>query len=133
VVDDRSGRVAHVQQHVEQARVAPFRADAPLQLDHVAERCQRPVHQPHHVSQNDLAGRSAQPVAALAPALADHQPCVLQKHQDRFQELLRDLLVGRHAPDLDDAAALVRLRQVQQRLQRVQAAPRELHISRSTL
>jgi hypothetical protein len=127
VIHDRSGSVAHVEQHLEQPGVAPLAAHATLQLDHVAERGERPVHQPDHVSQDDLVRRAAQPIPALAPALAHDQPGVLQQYQDRLEELLGDLLLRRDAVDLDDAASFVSLRQVEQRFQRIQPAAGELH------
>src|SRR5687767_9697219 len=106
VVEDGGSGVADVQKQVEEPRMARLGANAMRELDGVAERGQRAVHHAHDVAEEDLRRRPPQPVATAAAALARDDAPVLERDENRLQELLRDLLRLRDLVDLDQTPIL---------------------------
>ena len=126
MVEDGRGRVAHVEEEVEQPRVARLRAHAVGQLHGVAEGGEGAVHDADHLAYEDLRGGATEAIAAFAAPLAGHEAGVLERDQDALQELLRDGLLLRDLVDLHEPPR-VRFRQVEEGLEGVEAAVGYLH------
>jgi len=93
VIEDGRGGVAHLEEEAEEPGVAGFRPHPVGQLRRIPEGSEGPVHDADDLADQDLPGRPAQAVAALASSLARHHPGVLEGDQDPFQELLGDGLL----------------------------------------
>ena len=127
VVEDGGGGVANLEEELEEAGVAGLGSDQSAELDGVAERGERPVEEPHDVSDDDLGGRAAKVVAAVPAPAALHDPGVLEGQEDRLEELLgnplaRGDLVGRDGPSAPP------FREVDERLEGVEAALGDLQM-----
>src|SRR5262249_18341748 len=86
---------------------------------------ERPVDRTDHVGEVDLAGRPAEPVAALGPALAAHEPRVPEVGHDVLEELDRDRLRLRDPLAFD--RRIVRSGELPQRTDRVVRLRRDAH------
>ena len=121
VVEDGGGGVSNVEEEVEEAGVARLGPHQARELGGIAERGERPVEEPHDVSDDDLGGRVAKLVAPLPAPSALHDPGVLEGQEDRLEELLGNPLalgdlVGRDRPSVPP------FREVEERLEGIETA-----------
>jgi hypothetical protein len=121
VVEDGGGGVPDLEEEVEEAGVAGFGPHQAGELDGIAEWGERPVEEPHDVSDDDLGGRAAKLVAPVPAPATLHDPGVLERQEDRLEELLGNPLalgdlVGRDGPSAPP------FREVDERLEGVEAA-----------
>jgi len=97
-------------------------------LRDAADRGEGAVDQPHHLADEDLAGRLCEAVAAEFSPLARHDPRLLERLQDLLQELDRQLLAFRQFRDLHELAPHLRGDpEVDERAQRVLPFFGQLH------
>ena len=127
VVEDCGGGVSNVEEQIEEPGVAGLGLHEAGELGGIAERGERSVEEPHHVPDDDFGGRAAKLVAPFPSSPALHDPGILEGQEDRFEELLGNLLalgylVGRDGPSIPP------FREVDQRLEGIEAALGDLQM-----
>jgi hypothetical protein len=88
VVEDGGSGVTNVEEEVEEPGVTGLGLHEANELGGISERRERPVEEPHDVSDDDLGRRAAKLVASFPSPPAHHDPGVLEGQEDRLEELL---------------------------------------------
>lgn len=83
VLEDRRGRIAHVQKHPIECAMVWILRNKISQLIRIPKRGERSVHHTNDLAESDLGWSTPQPPTARTPAHALHYPGMLQFEQDQ--------------------------------------------------